>query len=145
MGETRPERKNPRMAKSPQKRTSTIARNSRKESQISVLRPGEKNILSFFGVGSPPVEADLRESRALGLRIEPSAIFTSARYRHDSAYGSGRLEIACPDSRSGLILRPSGSKSKRKDYRFLIPLQLRLSRSDHQVQSTRGCAEKSAR
>jgi hypothetical protein len=39
----------------------------------------------IFREGVPPVEAVLGGSRVLGRRIERSAVFPDAKYRHDSA------------------------------------------------------------
>jgi hypothetical protein len=58
--------------------------------------------------------------------MEQSVNFVGAKYWHDSACGSGRLEIACPDSRSGLDLRLSSSKIERKDYHLLITSRLQF-------------------
>jgi hypothetical protein len=62
----------------------------------------------IFREGVPPVETVLGESCGSNAKMEQSTVFQSANYRHDSARGSGRLEIALPDSRSRLILRLSG-------------------------------------
>jgi hypothetical protein len=58
----------------------------------------------------PPVETVLGESRYSGHRIEVSGVFPGAKYRHDSKRGSGRLEIVCPDSGIGRVLRLFGLK-----------------------------------
>jgi hypothetical protein len=75
-----------------------------------------------FRRGSPPAEADLGESRYSGRRMEVSSVFPSARCRHVSPCRSGRFEISLPDSESGLILRPSVSKTNRITYSLLNDL-----------------------
>jgi hypothetical protein len=61
-------------------------------------------VFENFWRGVPPVEADPGEYSGSGRRIEPSTIFPIAKYRHDSARGSRRLEIASSDFGSGLVL-----------------------------------------
>ena len=60
--------------------------------------------------GVSPVETVLVESCVSGRRIAPSTVIRIAKYRHDSARGSRRLEIVCSDSGSGLVPGLSGLK-----------------------------------
>jgi len=88
---------------------------SRRPHQKTVLEPrrfrwfvsrGSK-YFDIFGRGVPPLETTPGESYQIRRRTEQSDVFQRANYRHDSARGSSRLEIARPLSGSGLILRPS--------------------------------------
>jgi hypothetical protein len=83
---------------------------SKESLQRACLCREEKIILRFFGEGSHPVETVLGESWGSGRKTAPSTVFAGARYRHDSACGSGRFQIDLSDSGSGLILRFSGLK-----------------------------------
>jgi hypothetical protein len=68
----------------------------------SLVSQGSK-YFEIFRRWVSPVETVLGESCASERRIEPSTVFLNGRYQHDSARGSGRLEIACPNSGSGLF------------------------------------------
>jgi hypothetical protein len=104
--------------------------------------------LRFFRRVVPPVETIPGDSPDSKSKLEQSTFFSGAIYRLDSGRGSSRLEIACPDSGSGLILRASCFNREQSagfpasSYSLLITAQLRVSRHDHQVQWTLLSGEK---
>ncbi len=91
-----------------------------------------------------PVETVLGESRGSGRRTERSDVFQTANYRHDSARGSGGLEIACPIPDQSLFCEhpaynrtvceiPFPGDRQRKELPFVNSLPTAFSRREHQL------------